>query len=122
MFDYLQQFNGLPKKLRDRVSSPEAMTYLLELEKKYSVDLAMVVMKVMIKSLAIKDLSSTFINEFNLAPDKAESLMDEMKTKIFAPVADYVGIASNVKVLSINENIDSLIKEAGITMANSSLI
>src|SRR5680860_1118697 len=122
MFDYLQQFNSLPKNLRDQVSSPEAMTFLLELEKKYSVDLAMVVMKVMIKSLTIKDLNHTFVNEFNLAPDKAESLAQEMKTKIFAPVADYVGISSNTKTLNLNDDIDSLVKEAGITIANSTLI
>ena len=122
MFDYLQQFNGLPKKLRDQVSSSEAMAYLSELEKKYSVDLAMVVMKVMIKSLAIKDLNTVFVNEFNLAPDKADSLTEEMKTKIFAPVADYVGISSSIQALNLNDNIETLIKEAGITIVNSILV
>lgn len=122
MFDYLQQFNSLPKDLRDKVSSDDAMSFLTELEKRYQVDLAMVVMKVMIKSLAIKNLSATFVSEFNLDPQKAENLKQEMIAKIFAPVADYVGISSASQALNLEEDIDQLIKEAGVTITNSDLV
>jgi len=44
MFDYLQQFNSLPKDLKDKVSSPQAMAALAEIENHYQVDLAMIVM------------------------------------------------------------------------------
>ena len=64
MFDYLQQFNQLPEALKTKVSSPEAMAILSDLESRYRVDLAMVVMKLMIKSLTIKDLQPLFISEF----------------------------------------------------------
>jgi hypothetical protein len=33
MFDYLQQFNSLPRDLRDKISSPEAMAKLSVIEK-----------------------------------------------------------------------------------------
>jgi hypothetical protein len=122
MFDYLQQFNSLPKDLRDKISSPEVMSSLSELEKRYQVDLAMVVMKVMIKSLAIKDLSSIFTSELNLSPEKAENLAQEMKEKIFSSVADYMGISDQTKVLNLQENIDFLIKEAGIAIPSSDLV
>lgn len=121
MFDYLQQFNSLPKDLRDKVSSKEVMSFLNDLETRYQVDLAMVVMKVMIKTLAIRDLASTFVSEFNLAPDKAEALTQEMKTKVFSAVSDYVGITVLPEKIDVSDNIDALIKEAGITIPNSDL-
>ena len=74
MFDYLQKFNSLPADLRAKVSSDDAMNYLSALEHRYQLDLAMVVMKVMIKSLAISDLESTLISEFGLRGDRAKNL------------------------------------------------
>lgn len=122
MFDYLQQFNSLPKELKDKVSSPEAMALLSELENRYQVDLAMIVMKVMIKSLDIKDLSSVFISEFSLTSSQAEELAKEMKTKIFAKVADYVGISSEIRSLNLQDDIEALIKESGVSITSSDLV
>lgn len=122
MFDYLQQFNSLPKDLRDKVSSPEAMSSLAEIESRYRVDLAMVVMKVMIKTLAVKDLPSLFISEFNLGPEQADKMSQELKAKIFAPVADYVGISSERRALDLSNDIGVLIKEAGMAMPSEFLI
>lgn len=122
MFDYLQKFNSLPADLRAKVSSDDAMNYLSALEHRYQVDLAMVVMKVMIKSLAISDLESTLISEFGLRSDRAKNLSSELKEKIFSPVADYVGLKSSGGSFDIENDIDSLIKEAGITIASSDLL
>lgn len=122
MFDYLQKFNSLPADLRAKVSSDDAMNYLSALEHRYQLDLAMVVMKVMIKSLAISDLESTLISEFGLRGDRAKNLSNELKEKIFAPVADYVGLKSSGASFNIENDIDSLIKEAGITITSSDLL
>lgn len=122
MFDYLQQFNSLPKELKDKVSSPEAMSLLSELENRYQVDLAMIVMKVMIKSLDIKDLSSVFVSELGLSTVQAEALTKEIKVKIFSKVADYVGISSEVRSFNLQDDIDKLIKEAGISITSLELI
>lgn len=121
MFDYLQQFNSLPKALRDKVSSSQVMTALTDLEKRYRVDLAMVVMRVMIKNLDIDDLPPTFVSELGLAPSKAEALAKEMRLKIFSPVADYVGLNEESE-FDLEKNIDEVIKQAGISIASEALI
>ncbi|MGI6378950.1 MAG: hypothetical protein ACOX0H_03040 [Patescibacteria group bacterium] len=122
MFDYLQQFNSLPKDLKDKVSSPQAMAALAEIENHYQVDLAMIVMKVMIKSLTIKDLPAIFVGEFSLSAPQAEALTKDLKEKIFKPVADYVGLGSETKELDLNKDINLLIKEAGLTIPSEFLI
>jgi hypothetical protein len=92
MFDYLQQFNSLPKNLRDQVSSPAAMAVINDLEKKYQVELAALVMKVMIKSVPVSGLASNFISEFGLSQEKAASLASELKDRLFFGVANYLGL------------------------------
>lgn len=122
MFDYLQQFNSLPKDLKDKVSSSKAMSVLSEIESRYRVDLAMVVMKVMIKTLTFKELPLIFASEFGLAPEQADSLTNELKAKIFTPVADYVGISSELQVLDLYKDINLLIKEAGLLIPSEFLV
>ncbi len=121
MFDYLQQFNRLPKDLRDKVSSPVAMAALAELEEKYKVDLAMAVMKVMIKSLAVKDLPSYFIGELSLTPDVAKNLAAELKEKIFFAVAGYLNLEADRRALDLDKDIGLLLKKAGLVLASSVL-
>jgi len=122
MFDYLQQFNSLPKDLRDRVSSPSVMTAVTELETKYKVDLAMTVMKVMIKSLNLKNLTSYFISEAGLPSLTAENLTRELKEKVFVSVSDYLGLASEIRAFDLDKDIEVLIKEAGIALASGNLV
>lgn len=122
MFDYLQQFNNLPKDLRDKVSSPLAMAALAELEKKYQVDLAMAVMKVMTKSLAVKTLPAYFISDFNLAQTDAENLTKELTAKIFSAAAAYLGLGNEVKFLDLDADINLIISEAGLVLPSSDLI
>ncbi len=122
MFDYLQQFNSLPKDLRDKVSSQAAMSSLGEIESRYRVDLAMVVMKVMIKTLAIKDLPAIFISEFNLDQEQAQRITQELKEKIFSSVSDYVGLSAELRTLDLAKDISVIIKEAGMAMPSDFLI
>jgi hypothetical protein len=122
MFDYLQQFNKLPKDLRDKMSSSEAMASLAALEKKYQTDLAVVVMKVMIKSLTLKDLPFYFVSDFGLEKSAAESLTKELTEKIFIKAADYLGLAKEAKALDLDTDINLIIKEAGLVLPSSDLI
>lgn len=122
MFDYLQQFNNLSKDLRDQVSSPSVMVLIADLESKYKVDLAMAVMKVMIKSLPAKNLAAYFISEMGLSSETAESLAREMKEKVFVSVADYLGLSSEMRALDLDKDIDILIKEAGLVLPSAVLI
>jgi len=122
MFDYLQQFNSLPANLRNQVSSPSAMAILMELENKYKVDLAMVVMKIMIRSLAVKDLSTYFVSELALNPEQAGNLTREIKERLLAPVADYLGLSIEMRALDLEKDINILIREAGLVLPSEALI
>jgi len=122
MFDYLQQFNKLPKDLRDRVSSPSAMATIAELENKYRVDLAATVMKIMVKSIAIRELVLHLTSEQGLPPDKAQELAREMKEKLFSVVADHLGLAGEQRALDLDKDISVIIKEAGLVLPSAVLI
>lgn len=122
MFDYLQKFNKLPKDLREKVSSPSILTALSELETQYRVDLAMIVMKVMVKDLAVNDLPSYFISEFSFLPVTAEHLTRDLKERIFAPVAYYLDLMVEIRALDLDKDIDLIIKEAELTLSSANLI
>jgi len=92
MFDYLQKFNQLPKDLRDKVSTSSVMAAINELEKKYGINLASTVMKVMAKEIKFSDLVDYFLEEGNLDTGKAEELAKAMAEKIFVGVKDYLKV------------------------------
>lgn len=92
MFDYLLKFNKLPQELRDEVSTPLVMASIDELEERFRVNLATVIMRVMVKEIAFTDLKQFFIEEFQLSEPMAEQLQTELAGKVFLKVADYLGI------------------------------
>lgn len=122
MFDYLQQFNKLPKELREKVSSPAAMEILSSLESKYSVSLAMLVMQVMIKQILVKDLTSHFISEFGLAPEKARALSTELQERLLFSVSTYLGIKPASMLSAEDKELEVLMKENGIVLPSQDLI
>lgn len=121
MFDYLQKFNNLPNTLRDKVSSPTAMRAVSALELKYKVDLAALVMKVMAKTLKVKDLPEYFINEFSLSQEDARALNDDILKEILAPVSEYLSLDETKKSPEITELSSTLIKEAGLSLPSEDL-
>lgn len=122
MFDYLQQFNNLPKDLRDKVSSPEAMEALANLEKKYQVELAVLVMKVMVKSLPLKSLPINLVEEFGLETNKANKLAEEMTETIFIRAADHLQLQVPKPKTSTVDSLDVIVKEAGVILPSSDLL
>ncbi|MFZ2310002.1 MAG: hypothetical protein WAW11_00470 [Patescibacteria group bacterium] len=128
MFDYLQKFNALPQNLRDSVSSPSAMAIISDLEKKYKIDLAALVMKVMVKSILLADLTSTFISDFSLDPDSAKKLTAELKERLFFSVSNYLGyIASYSSVmpktapLTSFSTVDRIVRDSGVSFPGADL-
>lgn len=119
MFDYLKQFKSLPKELRERVSSPMAMSILAELEEKYKVNLASVIMKVMVKTLSLTNLPTYFSTEFSLDPESAKKLTKELEEKIFFSVAAYLGLKPSFKREENQAN--EIIKEANLSFSNNDL-
>ena len=116
MFDYLQQFNKLPKELRERVSSPAVMDILTALENKYGLSLAMIVMQVMVKQILIKDLPAYFITEAGLAPEKAQALSRDLQEKIFFTVAAYLGLKTAPILSQEDKELQILMKDSGLVL------
>lgn len=122
MFDYLQKFNDLPKDLRDKISSPAVMAEISSLESKYGVDLAMSVMRVMIKTLEIKDLPLHFSSESGLSQSQSENLTTDLKDRVFVVVATYLGLKQDLQALDLNQNLEKIVKESGVNFTSQDLL
>jgi len=122
MFDYLQQFNKLPKELREKVSSPAAMDVLMFLEKKYNVNLAMLVMQVMVKQVMLKDLPAYFSTEMSLNLEQAEALTKELREKLFFSVATYLGLKPIPNLDPEEKNLELLMRENNIILPSQELL
>ena len=92
MFSYLQKFSALSDDLKARVSSPTAVKFVEEIEKKYGVSLASFVMKVMVKEIPASDLSMQLALEYKLEKNIAEALAKELLAKVFAGLEEYLGV------------------------------
>ena len=97
MLNYLEKFNQLPQELRAKISAPEIIAAIKELEEKYGVSLAMVIMRVMVRDISILDLSKYFVFEHDLDARQAERLVDDLKDKVLFVAADYLGIAKEAR-------------------------
>jgi hypothetical protein len=119
MFDYLKQFKSLPKELREKISSPVAMKTLSDLEEKYNITLASTVMKVMVKDIAINNLSSYLVSEFSLSPNLANKLSNDLKEKLFFSVSGYLGIKPSFS--QEEDQAREIIKQSGIRLADKNI-
>ena len=122
MFDYLQQFNKLPKELKEKVSSPAAMDVLSSLEKKYQVNLAMLVMQIMVKQVLMKDLTAHLITKMSLSSEQAQSLNQELQEKLFFSVATYLGLKIVNPLSPEDKELVQLMKENAIILPSSDLM
>lgn len=129
MFDYLQKFNNLPKDLKESISSPVAMAVISDLEKKYKLDLAAIVMKVMVKIIPLTDLPIYLVSDFSLDQESAKKLTAELKDRLFFSVANYLGYnPSYSKIIpktSVQpahyQGVDKIVKDSGIIFPGSEL-
>ena len=62
MFDYLLKFKELPRELREKFSSPAVMDAINDLEKKYHINLATLVIKVAVREIAVDKLAEFIVN------------------------------------------------------------
>ncbi len=95
MLGYLQKFNSLPDDLRQKVSDAKAMEKIEALEKKYNIALAALIMKVMVKEIALDDLPGYLFKE-NLSKEQSEELALELRQGIFSSLRDYF-LAGKIK-------------------------
>ena len=90
MLAYLEKFNKLSKELRDKVSSPAALAVLDELERKYGLALAAMVIRVVVKDIKLADLANYFAQEEKLNTVKSEQLASELKNRLFFNLLKYL--------------------------------
>jgi len=104
MLTYLDKFNNLDPELRDRVSTEPVLAAMEEIENKYGVSLASVVMRVMVKEISIVDLAKYFVFENGLDGRDADQLAEELKEKVFLGAADYLGFVVDESKVVANED------------------
>lgn len=129
MFDYLQKFDQLPEKIQASVSSPAAMAVISDLEKKYQVDLAALVIKVAIKEIPLADLPSHLVSELGMTPDNARRLTADLKERLFFSIANYLGYNPSYSTIVPDTKpvadtfylIKKVIREAGISFSINEL-
>jgi hypothetical protein len=76
----------LPKEIRDKYSNPEVLGVIKELEDKYAVNLAAIVMKVAINEIRVANLGSFLAEEFGMKEGQAGILAGDLKKKVFDPI------------------------------------
>lgn len=86
----LEKFNILPENLKQAVSSDEKMAVLSDLENKYGAELALFVIRIMVKEINISDMAEILAKEHGMTEIKAKELEQELRNKIFDKVIDYL--------------------------------
>ncbi|MDD4901707.1 MAG: hypothetical protein PHE24_01070 [Patescibacteria group bacterium] len=90
MLEYLEKFNNLPSEVKQKISSGAVMAAIEELEGEYGLELAGFVIRVMVGELYYKNLTANLIIEYDLEPEVAEKLAQDLQNKIFDSVTDYL--------------------------------
>lgn len=90
MIGYLEKFKSLPLDIKQKFSSANTMQAISELEKKYGVKLAIMIVQIMVGDVYFNNLTANFVREFNLEPGRAQELERELKEKILASVWSYL--------------------------------
>ncbi len=119
MFDYLRKFNNLSNELKNKVTGPRAMEIIEELERKYEIDLAPLVIKIMIKDIMIVELDKHLSLKFGIPEKKAKSLIEDLKNTLFKDVKDYLCINKEETVFTENHEIKKFVEDKEKKKVNS---
>lgn len=120
MINYLEKYNQLPDAVRKKISSPQIMGAIVELEKEYEISLATVVMRVMIKEISVIDLPKFFVFEYSMDARQAERLVDELKDRVFFEVGDFLNFSlddetsSGIQGGGLNDWMDNRKKDTAV--------
>ncbi|MBI2459672.1 MAG: hypothetical protein HYV53_03925 [Parcubacteria group bacterium] len=102
MLAYLEKFNKLPAVVRSQVSDSRALAIIEELEKKYKVALAALIMKIMVGEIALNQLAENLLKE-NLSESQANELARALKQNIFSSAMVKPASAAAIAVPSISQ-------------------
>lgn len=108
MLDHLQKFKALDSKLREAVSSEVAMKTLSELEAKFNVNLADLVIRLMVKEINFSTLPVFLVSEYKMELVKADELYQALRAGVFSSVLSYLedNQATNIVVTKPYTNLE----------------
>lgn len=107
MLEYLTKFKQLPPAIREAVSGEAAIKKINELEAKYGVSLADVVIRVMVRDLSLNSLPGFFVADLKMELGQAGALFEEIKSQIFASVNEYL-LSGNQASQAVNQTVPSV--------------
>jgi hypothetical protein len=110
MINYLEKYNNLPKDLKDKISAPHVMRAIHDMEAKYGVSLAALIMRVMVKDLPIDELKEHLVTNLGMESAKAGELLESLKRQVFSEIAnylDYISAKPETAVAEIQAELDS---------------
>jgi hypothetical protein len=96
--EVLQKFEKLPEEKKRFLSSPVVLAHVEELESKYGIKLALVLMEVVVDEKK-DDLVDFLIQKLHLEEDKAKKVSEEIEEKILNEFNDLGKVKKEVNVL-----------------------
>lgn len=90
MLDYLKQFNDLPDNIKNSITNQGTVTSIKNLENKYKINLAPIIMRIMIKEIQPAKFIETFTTKLNLSLAQARELANDLQYSIFFGVKNYI--------------------------------
>lgn len=90
MLDYLKQFNNLPDNIKSSITNQGTVTSIKNLENKYKISLAPIIMRIMIKEIPPAKFIEFFTTKLNLSLAQARELANDLQYSIFFGVKNYI--------------------------------
>lgn len=104
-YECLQQFNELPKELKDQLGGFAALKVLDEIEKEYSADLKFMVVLIAIGELKVADISEYLQKKFGLEPAKSLAIKNKLNQELFFKLIEEEQGATDEELLKKLKNI-----------------
>jgi len=135
MLNYLEKFNSLSSAIKQQVSTPAVLASISEIGKRYQIDLANIVMRIMIKEIDVRYLANYFMEQHGFDQARAQHLENELKEKVLADVMNYlyrkpiIPPATDDQGVPLTDNeddywqnrIDKIITDANLSLGSSDL-
>jgi|GEM_PF-1302351 len=139
MLEYLQKYNTLPQDLRQSLASPGIISAVHNLETKYKISLALVVIKAAIGEFSPENIKNGLVTDLKLSVDTAGQLSADLAQSVFFVLPNFKAVAMTkpatvpelasvaqipvVKELSaIDLRVLDVIKKAKIDLASQALM
>jgi len=115
-----QIYKNLPAEIKNKMSEEQRMADLEEIEKKYNLNLAEYVIRVLINDINLEELSEVLVKEQKIKIESANNISQDLQVKIYGDVYEELKELGLIKVDN-KENVISDLESKYGQFANSSL-